>query len=315
MWENIGPDGTATEARTSLAHGWASGPTPILTGYVLGVQPAKPGYQTFTVDAASRQPAMGRGRGPDTVRADPRPVDQGRSPVLADGRGTGPDHGLHRPAGRAPRQAGRRSARDRAHLRRLTPGPRRSGGSARTRPDLLLRIAGRGGHGVNPVVRAAEPRRRPMLIAGRRIEGIGLGTAQFAFRDGTVADSVATVHAALDAGVRLIDTALAYTRPGIESYAEQVDRARPARPGDTGPPAGRDEGRPQAQGRQLPGGTGGRKPSARQCEISLRTLEADRIDLLPAAPRRPSGTTGRTASVLSGSCGRKARSQLSGCPT
>jgi len=49
MWENIGPDGTATEARTSLAHGWASGPTPILTGYVLGVQPVKPGYQTFTV--------------------------------------------------------------------------------------------------------------------------------------------------------------------------------------------------------------------------------------------------------------------------
>jgi hypothetical protein len=49
MWENIGPDGTATESRTSLAHGWASGPTPILTGYVLGVQPAGPGYQTFTV--------------------------------------------------------------------------------------------------------------------------------------------------------------------------------------------------------------------------------------------------------------------------
>lgn len=49
MWENIGPDGTATEARTSLAHGWASGPTPILTGYVLGVQPVKPGYQTFAV--------------------------------------------------------------------------------------------------------------------------------------------------------------------------------------------------------------------------------------------------------------------------
>ena len=50
MWENIGPDGTATEARTSLAHGWASGPTPILTGYVLGVQPVSPGYQTFTVE-------------------------------------------------------------------------------------------------------------------------------------------------------------------------------------------------------------------------------------------------------------------------
>jgi hypothetical protein len=50
MWENIGPDGTATEARTSLAHGWASGPTPIMISDVLGVQPVAPGYRTFTVD-------------------------------------------------------------------------------------------------------------------------------------------------------------------------------------------------------------------------------------------------------------------------
>jgi len=50
MWENIGPDGTVTEARTSLAHGWASGPTPIMISDVLGVQPVAPGYQTFTVD-------------------------------------------------------------------------------------------------------------------------------------------------------------------------------------------------------------------------------------------------------------------------
>lgn len=33
---------------------------------------------------------------------------------------------------------------------------------------------------------------------------------------------MATVHAAVDAGVMLIDTALAYTRPGVESYAEHV---------------------------------------------------------------------------------------------
>ena len=33
-----------------------------------------------------------------------------------------------------------------------------------------------------------------MLIAGREIEGIGLGTAQFAFRDGTAENSVATVQ-------------------------------------------------------------------------------------------------------------------------
>jgi hypothetical protein len=34
-----------------------------------------------------------------------------------------------------------------------------------------------------------------MLIAGREIEGIGLGTAQFAFRDGTAEDSVAWLRA------------------------------------------------------------------------------------------------------------------------
>jgi diketogulonate reductase-like aldo/keto reductase len=56
-----------------------------------------------------------------------------------------------------------------------------------------------------------------MLIAGRGIKGIGLGTAQFAFRDGTAEDFVATVRAALDAGVMLIDTALANTRAGVES--------------------------------------------------------------------------------------------------
>ncbi len=49
FWENIGPGGTATEPRTSLSHGWASGPTSIMTGYVLGVQPVGPGYATFTV--------------------------------------------------------------------------------------------------------------------------------------------------------------------------------------------------------------------------------------------------------------------------
>lgn len=49
FWENTGPGGTATESRTSLSHGWASGPTPIMTSYVLGVQPVDPGYATFTI--------------------------------------------------------------------------------------------------------------------------------------------------------------------------------------------------------------------------------------------------------------------------
>ena len=116
-----------------------------------------------------------------------------------------------------------------------------------------------------------------MSACGRQIEGIGLGTAQFAFGGGTADEAVATVRAALVAGVRLIDTALAYTRPGVESYAEQVvacalrDAAgeRPLiatkgghwRDGDRFP----IDGRPEAL--------------RRHCEISLRTLGAERIDL------------------------------------
>jgi hypothetical protein len=37
-----------------------------------------------------------------------------------------------------------------------------------------------------------------MLIAGHRIAGTGLGTAQFAFGPGPEQDAVATVHAALE---------------------------------------------------------------------------------------------------------------------
>lgn len=116
-----------------------------------------------------------------------------------------------------------------------------------------------------------------MLIAGREIEGIGLGTAQFAFRDGTAEDSVATVHAALDAGVMLIDTALAYTRPGVESYAEDIV-ARAVR-GLTGErPLVATKGGHWRDGDGF--GVDGRPETLRtHCEISLRTLGAGCIDL------------------------------------
>jgi aryl-alcohol dehydrogenase-like predicted oxidoreductase len=116
-----------------------------------------------------------------------------------------------------------------------------------------------------------------MLIAGRGIEGIGLGTAQFAFRDGTPEDCVATVHAALDAGVMLIDTALAYTRAGIESYAEQVI-ARALRGLTTARPLIATKGGHWRRGDSFP--VDGRPGTLRaHCEVSLRTLEANRIDL------------------------------------
>lgn len=116
-----------------------------------------------------------------------------------------------------------------------------------------------------------------MLIAGREIEGIGLGTAQFAFRDGTAEDSVATVHAALDAGVILIDTALAYTRPGVESYAEEVvARALRGLVGER--PLVATKGGHWRDGDSFP--VNGRPETLRaHCEISLRTLGTGCIDL------------------------------------
>ena len=116
-----------------------------------------------------------------------------------------------------------------------------------------------------------------MLIADCRVEGIGLGTAQFAFRDGTITEAVATVRAALDAGVTLIDTALAYTRPGTESYAEQVI-ARALREGARDRPLVATKGGHWRDGDRFP--VDGRPEVLRaHCEISLRTLGVDRIDL------------------------------------
>jgi aryl-alcohol dehydrogenase-like predicted oxidoreductase len=116
-----------------------------------------------------------------------------------------------------------------------------------------------------------------MLIGGRRIEGIGLGTAQFAFGSGTEQDAVATVRAALDAGVRLIDTALAYTRPGFESYSEQVvARALRSVPSDR--PLVVTKGGHWREGGSFP--VDGRPETLKtHCEISLRTLGVERIDL------------------------------------
>jgi aryl-alcohol dehydrogenase-like predicted oxidoreductase len=57
-----------------------------------------------------------------------------------------------------------------------------------------------------------------------------LGTAPLAFKNVSVDQAIATVRAAVDGGVDVIDTALAYTRPGVESFAEavvaQIDSAR-----------------------------------------------------------------------------------------
>jgi hypothetical protein len=55
-WEGIGAGGAKYEAAdTSLAHGWSTGVTPLLTVYVLGVKPVKPGFEEWTVDPALRK--------------------------------------------------------------------------------------------------------------------------------------------------------------------------------------------------------------------------------------------------------------------
>lgn len=116
-----------------------------------------------------------------------------------------------------------------------------------------------------------------MLVAGRRVAGIGLGTAPFAFGSGTVEDSVATVHVALDAGVQLIDTALAYTRADAESYAEQViaTALRDVR-GEW--PLIATKGGHWREGDGFP--VNGHPAVLRaHCEISLRTLGVETIDL------------------------------------
>ena len=116
-----------------------------------------------------------------------------------------------------------------------------------------------------------------MQIAGHQIDGIGLGTAQFAFGHGSIEESIATVHAAIDAGVKLIDTALAYTRAGIESHAEEVvARALSGIAGER--PLVATKGGHWRQGDQFP--VDCRPQTLRaHCEISLRTLEVERIDL------------------------------------
>lgn len=54
---------------------------------------------------------------------------------------------------------------------------------------------------------------------------LGLGTAEFAFRPGLDRESaIDVVHAGIEYGVRLIDTARAYTRSGVEGYAEMIVR-------------------------------------------------------------------------------------------
>lgn len=110
------------------------------------------------------------------------------------------------------------------------------------------------------------------------MSGLGLGTAQLAFKDISAAQGIATVHAALDGGIRLVDTAQAYTRPGVESYAEALVRRALEQRRD------RDDVLVATKGGHRRAGDGfpvDASPAALRadCETSLRNLGVDRIGL------------------------------------
>jgi alpha-L-rhamnosidase len=49
VWESMRLDGVPKSGGISLAHGWAGGPVPALSGYVLGIRPTAPGYRRWIV--------------------------------------------------------------------------------------------------------------------------------------------------------------------------------------------------------------------------------------------------------------------------
>lgn len=70
MWEAMSPaglpvsfkDGLVYPGRTSLSHGWATAPVTALSGYVAGMRPATPGWDTWVVEPQTLGLAFAQGR-------------------------------------------------------------------------------------------------------------------------------------------------------------------------------------------------------------------------------------------------------------
>jgi aryl-alcohol dehydrogenase-like predicted oxidoreductase len=112
------------------------------------------------------------------------------------------------------------------------------------------------------------------------VGGIGFGAASLSLPDERDDEAaVETIRAAVDAGVRLIDTALAYTTVHDESHSEAL--VRRALQGS----ALREEVLVATKGGHYRAGPttfpfdGRPETLRRHCEISLRTLGVERIDL------------------------------------
>jgi len=63
FWEKVNADGTVG-GDYSLAHGWSSGPTSALTGYLLGIQAIDRGYQTWSIAPHPGDVAWAQGQVP-----------------------------------------------------------------------------------------------------------------------------------------------------------------------------------------------------------------------------------------------------------
>lgn len=64
FWEGIGPGGKPYEdGFTSMAHGWSTGVTPLLTRHVLGLRPLTPGFRSFIFNPARQWNGMDWARG------------------------------------------------------------------------------------------------------------------------------------------------------------------------------------------------------------------------------------------------------------
>jgi len=117
-------------------------------------------------------------------------------------------------------------------------------------------------------------------IGDRPISAIGIGGAGWSLSDRVDdAQTVATIHAALDAGVRLIDTARAYTTLVDESHNEDViARALADHPLRSEVLVATKGGHFRAGPANFP--FDGRPATLREhCDASLRHLKVDRIGL------------------------------------
>jgi aryl-alcohol dehydrogenase-like predicted oxidoreductase len=117
-----------------------------------------------------------------------------------------------------------------------------------------------------------------MKIGSRDVGAIGLGTAQLAFKDVSMSQAVATIRAGVAAGIHLIDTALAYTRPGVQSLAEEAVAEAMASIANRARILVATKGGHRRAGDRFPIDA---SPAALRadCELSLQALKVDSIDL------------------------------------